>query len=120
MHQIEWLLFEYPLNLIFLNFTDIEKKLKKNDFIENFEIKKIYPNKLKIKIYEAKPLAILQNKKKKFYVYLILSSCSWLYACDKPFEEGWHWFDDSQSDDERVYISPLLTCLPIKLELKDQ
>ena len=62
------LAFLYDVNLIFLNFTDIEKKLKKNDFIENFEIKKIYPNKLKIKIYEAKPLAILQNKKKKFYI----------------------------------------------------
>ena len=62
------LAFLYDVNLIFLNFTDIEKKLKNNDFIENFEIKKIYPNKLKIKIYEAKPLAILQNKKKKFYI----------------------------------------------------
>ena len=38
------------------------------DFIESFEIKKIYPNKLKIKIYENKPIAILQLKKERFYI----------------------------------------------------
>ena len=33
-----------------------------------FNIKKKYPNALKIKIFEKKPIAILQNKKKKFYL----------------------------------------------------
>ena len=63
--DLEFLL---DVNLIFLNSLDIEKKFKNNDFIESFEIKKIYPNKLKIKIYEKKLLAILQKKKKKFYI----------------------------------------------------
>jgi len=31
-------------------------------------VKKIYPDTIKIKIFEKKPLAILQNKKKKFYL----------------------------------------------------
>ena len=60
--------FLYNENLIFLNIFDIKEKLKEMDFIDSFEIKKIYPNKLKIKIYEKKAVAILQIKKKKFYI----------------------------------------------------
>ena len=59
------LTFLYDKNLIFLNNNDIVITLKEIDFIESFEIKKIYPNKLKIKIFEKNPIAILQNKKKK-------------------------------------------------------
>ena len=55
----------YDKNLIFLSNNEIEKSLKKNNFIESFKIKKIYPNTLKIKIYEKKPIAILFKKKKK-------------------------------------------------------
>ena len=58
----------YDKNLIFLSNNEIEKSLKKNNFIESFKIKKIYPNTLKIKIYEKKPIAILFKKKKKFYL----------------------------------------------------
>jgi cell division protein FtsQ len=47
--------------------NNIEKLLIKHSFIQSFEIKKIYPNKLKIKIFEKKPIAILQHKKEKFY-----------------------------------------------------
>ena len=35
--------------------------------IYSFEVKKVYPNKIKIKIFEKKPVAIIQNKKKKSY-----------------------------------------------------
>ena len=62
------LIFLYDKNLIFLNNNDIVITLKEIDFIESFEIKKLYPNKLKIKIFEKTPIAILQNKKKKFYI----------------------------------------------------
>jgi len=62
------LIFLYGANLIFLNTLDIEKKLEKMDFIQSYEVKKIYPNKLKIKIFEKKPIAILQYRKKKFYI----------------------------------------------------
>ena len=55
-------------NLIFLKFKEIENALMKNNFIEGFNIKKKYPNTLKIKIFEKKPIAILINKKKKFYL----------------------------------------------------
>ena len=58
----------YNKNLLFLKNSEIEAKLKENSFIESFNIKKIYPNTLKIKIFEKKPIAILIHKKKKFYL----------------------------------------------------
>ena len=42
--------------------------MKNETFIESFSIKKIYPNTLKLIIIEKTPIAILQNKKKKFYI----------------------------------------------------
>ena len=61
----------YNKNLIFLKTSNIIKVLQKEDFIKSFEIKKIYPNKIKIKIFEKNPIAILQNNKKKFYLITI-------------------------------------------------
>ena len=55
-------------NLFFLNLNSVEENLKKISFIDSFSIKKIYPNKLKLVIKEKTPIAILQNKKKKFYI----------------------------------------------------
>jgi cell division protein FtsQ len=60
--------FLYQKNLIFLRNSEIANILKQIDFIKSFEIKKIYPKKIIIKIYEKKPIAILQYKKDKFYV----------------------------------------------------
>ena len=60
--------FLYKENLFFLNIKDIERNLKSETFIESFSIKKIYPNTLKLIIVEKKPIEILQNKKKKFYI----------------------------------------------------
>ena len=39
-----------------------------NSFVDSFNIKKKYPNTLQIKIVEKKPIAILQNKKKKYFL----------------------------------------------------
>jgi len=58
----------YNSNLIFLDNSKIQKALLQNEFIDSFDIKKKYPNTLKIKIYEKKPIAILLEKKKKFYL----------------------------------------------------
>ena len=58
----------YRENLFFLNLNDIEKNLKNEAFIESFSLKKIYPNTLKIIIAEKEAIAILQDKKKKFYI----------------------------------------------------
>ena len=39
-------------NLFTLNSLNIQDELKKNSFIESFEIKKIYPDTLKVKVFE--------------------------------------------------------------------
>tara|TARA_Y100001958_G_C21215835_1_gene541236 strand:- start:818 stop:1477 length:660 start_codon:yes stop_codon:yes gene_type:complete len=59
--------FLYNENLFLLSTKDIKIKLENIELIESFEIKKIYPNKIKIKIFERVPVAILQNKKEKKY-----------------------------------------------------
>ena len=58
----------YGRSLIFLRYEEIEKALMQNSFIESFNIKKKYPQSLKIEIFEKQPIAILFNKKKKFYL----------------------------------------------------
>ena len=59
--------FLYETNILFTDLDIIEKKLKKIDLIESFKIKKVYPNEIQITIREKKPIAIIQNKKKKKY-----------------------------------------------------
>ena len=58
----------YNKNILFLESNEIKNALMQNSFIEGFNIKKKYPNTLKIKIFEKKPIAVLINKKKKFYL----------------------------------------------------
>ena len=58
----------YNKSLLFLESGKIEEILIKHNLIESFKIKKKYPNTLKIKIFEKKPIAILINKKRKFYL----------------------------------------------------
>ena len=60
--------FLYFSNLFFLDIKRLESALLKKTFIKSFRIKKIYPNKIKIIISEKKPVAILLNSKKKFYI----------------------------------------------------
>ncbi len=57
----------YGKNLFFLNTGKIKRELSEIEFIKSFEIKKIYPNILKIKVLEKKPVAILQNEKRRKY-----------------------------------------------------
>ena len=57
--------FLYETNILFSDLDAIEKKIKEIDFIESFKIKKVYPNEIQITIREKKPIAIIQNKKKK-------------------------------------------------------
>ena len=58
----------YGKNLLFLKNVEVKKALMKNNFIESFNIKKKYPSTLKIQIFEKKPIAILFDKKNKFYL----------------------------------------------------
>ena len=58
----------YNKNLLLLNNNEVKKALMQNSLIESFNIKKKYPNTLKVKIFEKKPIAILFDKKNKFYL----------------------------------------------------
>ena len=58
----------YNKNLLFIDNNKIKKALMQNNFIESFNIKKIYPSTLIIQIFEKKPIAILFNKKNKYYL----------------------------------------------------
>ena len=57
----------YRKNLIFLKNREIQEALKQNNLIEDFSVKKKYPDTLIIKIFEKKIIAIL-FKKKNFYL----------------------------------------------------
>ena len=58
----------YNKNLLKLNNKEIKKILLQNSLIDSFKIKKKYPNTLEIEIFEKKPIAILFDKKQKFYI----------------------------------------------------
>ena len=62
------LLFLYDKNILFLKSKSIEEKLKEIEIIDSFHLKRIFPNQIIIRIFEKKPIAIIQNKnEKKFY-----------------------------------------------------
>jgi len=60
--------FLYNQSLFSLDTKKIKDDLMKDQFIDSFSIKKIYPSTLKIIIVEKKPLAIFIKKKQKFYI----------------------------------------------------
>ena len=61
--------FLYSKNIIFLNSYELKKNIDQNSFIEKIEIKKIFPDKLIIKVFEKEPIAILIDKyQKKYYL----------------------------------------------------
>lgn len=55
-------------NIFFLKNDDLVNPLYMFEFLHKVEIKKKYPSTIKIKIYEEKPIGILNKKKKKFFV----------------------------------------------------
>ncbi len=57
----------YDKNIFFLKNQTIKKNLTRIDMIESFKIKKIYPDTVKIEIFEKIPIAILHDKKKKYF-----------------------------------------------------
>ena len=59
--------FVYQSNILFLKKNKITQELSKISFIESYEIKKIFPNKIKIKIYEKKPIVVMQNENEKYF-----------------------------------------------------
>lgn len=55
-------------NLFILNEKKIKKILKNNELIDYIELRKIYPSKIQIIIYEKETIAIINYKQKTFYL----------------------------------------------------
>ncbi len=68
-------------NIIFINRNDIERSLESIEFLEKIEVKKKYPNKIIVKIYETKPIAILFKSNNKY----LIDSSSNLISYNKNF-----------------------------------
>jgi len=66
-------------NILFIKKNDISNYLKSIDYLDYVTVKKKYPNTLRIKIYETKPIAILYKKNKRY----IIDSSSKLILYDK-------------------------------------
>ena len=58
----------YGKNILLVNNFDIEKSLKKIDFLDKIEVKKKYPNTIIVKIYETEPLAVIYKNSKKYLI----------------------------------------------------
>tara|TARA_E500000178_G_scaffold323543_1_gene349233 strand:+ start:6761 stop:7417 length:657 start_codon:yes stop_codon:yes gene_type:complete len=58
----------YNKNLIFLKNEEIKQALQASTFIESFKIKKKYPDTLVVEIFEKRPIAILFDQKKKYFL----------------------------------------------------
>ncbi len=55
-------------SLLFLDKEPIKTALSRFDFISNFQIKKIYPQTIRIRIFEEDLVAIYFDEKNKFYI----------------------------------------------------
>ena len=66
----------YKKNIFFIKSADIEKPLKKVNFLEKIEVKKKYPNTIEITIFETRPVAVLFKKEVK---YLLDSSSNLIF-----------------------------------------
>ena len=58
----------YNTSIFSIKSEDIEKPLKKIDFLERIEVKKKYPNRILIKVFETEPLAVIFKNKKKYLI----------------------------------------------------
>ena len=63
---IEKISYLYEKNIFFINEKSLNKSLETVNFLEKIEVKKKYPNTIKIKLYETKPVAILFKKNDKY------------------------------------------------------
>ena len=55
-------------NIFFINKNNFESIIEKNELVENYNIKKIYPSIIKIKIKQTNLLAITNYNSNKFYI----------------------------------------------------
>ena len=64
----EGLKFLLTENIFFINKKELQNILRKNNLIDYFYVRKIYPNLIQVKIKQADLLAITNQNNKKFYI----------------------------------------------------
>ena len=64
----EGLKFLLTENIFFINKKELKNILRKNNLIDYFYVRKIYPNLIQVKIKQADLLAITNQNNKKFYI----------------------------------------------------
>ena len=88
-------------SLLFIKKESLKSALKSNNFILGFNVKKIYPDTIKISITEKIPVAIYIDKKRRFFLLSngdlityrdikIYENLPLLYGNNKGFEELFH------------------------------
>jgi len=58
----------YQKNIFFISKSEILEPIESIDFLDKITVKKKYPNTIIINIYETKPVAILFQNKKKYFL----------------------------------------------------
>ena len=58
----------YDQNILLIRKNDIQKIIEKYELIKEFNIKKVYPDKLKIEIYESEIVGFVIKNKKKYFL----------------------------------------------------
>ena len=64
----EGLKFLLTESIFFINKKELQNILRKNNLIDYFYVRKIYPNSIQVKIKQADLLAITNQNNKKFYI----------------------------------------------------
>jgi cell division septal protein FtsQ len=105
----------YNKNLLFLKNKEIEEILVQFTSIESFYLDKKYPNTLKITIIEKKPIAILINNKKKFYISEKLDQFEFN---DKNFNQDLPIVFGNKDDFKIFYKNLIKIDFPINLIIK--
>ena len=58
----------YDQNILLIRKNDIQKIIEKYELVKEFNIKKVYPDKLKIEIYESEIVGFVIKNKKKYFL----------------------------------------------------
>ena len=72
----------YNKNIFLIKRNDIEESLKSIDFLDKIEVKKKYPNTIRVRVFETKPIGILLKKGIK---YLLDSSSNLILFSEEKF-----------------------------------
>ena len=95
----------YDKNIFFIKKNEIEEPLKSINFLEKVQVKKIYPNKIIIKVLETKPIGIIIKKNKK---YILDTSSKLIFYDEKKSSSSLPLIFGDNAENEFVNLFNLL------------